>query len=274
MWQHRQQQQRGAGAVGAASNAPASLQSQSFSYSSPSAAAAAAAGSRSPPVSSLAPPLLFPVSSFSGRPPRFLSNVQARLTVLRHKHAKVRINLAELMRFLCIPRGQRKSRTSTSTSTRPSPPSLEQPPPPYVMPPLREVIAAPAPATTTSAAATASSSATEPAAAATAVAAHPTHLRYQGQPRIAQQWLCKCRGGVHQNTGLPRSRVRSVSGRNLNRLMNRSFQVHTGKHALLSSLSGPWADTHHVAVTQLAIWSVHAPPNYLCKWHLLQAERA
>jgi hypothetical protein len=46
--------------------------------------------------------LPFPPSSFPPRVARFDSYVQARLTVLLHKHAKVRADLAELCKYLCV----------------------------------------------------------------------------------------------------------------------------------------------------------------------------
>jgi hypothetical protein len=68
-------------------------QNRSVTTTTTGAGAAAGAGVISLP---------FPVSSFPPRVPRFLSYVQARMTVLRHKHAKVRADLAELMRYLCV----------------------------------------------------------------------------------------------------------------------------------------------------------------------------
>ena len=135
----------------------------SGSTGAPSSSSSISSGkSASSPTGSSGFTLPFPVSSFPPRGPRFLSYVQSRLTVLRHKHAKVRADLAETMRYLCVePLALRDPNLDAAVASMPL--HLAE----MALPPLGEVPASAA-----------------GAAASTAPDGTPLHLRFQWQKAL------------------------------------------------------------------------------------------
>lgn len=140
---------------------------QSASTSSKSASSPTASGGFALP---------FPVSSFPPRVPRFLSYVQSRLTVLRHKHTLVRSNLSELMRYLCVePLAVKDPNIDAAIAS--GPPFMAE----IALPPLGEVLAV---GTGGAAGSAAAGAAASTGAAATAPDGTPLHLRFPWQKSL------------------------------------------------------------------------------------------